>query len=105
MARLWRWLMLIVVAVAVSLALVLVITYRNMGEMSQMEVQARWLSMLMTKAPIAQTLQQWWGNQPPLKVQTLAVVWQRADVTFWWWLPLVVIAVRIFVGGFARRRS
>ncbi len=99
-----RILVQLVAAVIISAAMIMLITARLSGPMSELEVRARWAVLLIKKAPAARVASDIWGTNPPLWAQRLAVIWERADMPQWWWLPLVMLAVRWMVVGIAQRR-
>ena len=104
MSSFGRMVAVLILAVVVTSAMVLLITYRMMGEMGPREVTNRWTVLLLEKAPVAEFVKKYWGVNPPLWVQRLAVVWAKANMLRWWWLPLLFIGVRILVIRTARRR-
>ena len=104
MSHFGRMLALLILAVVVTAAMVMLITYRMMGDMGPREVTNRWTVLLLEKAPVAEFVKKHWGSSPPLWVKRLAVVWAKADMLRWWWLPLVFMGVRMLVIRTARRR-
>jgi hypothetical protein len=43
-------------------------------------------------------------RHPPHWVMTLAVAWDRSQPLTWWWLPLIVLGVRVVIGLLSSRR-
>lgn len=104
MSSFGRMAALLVLAVVITGAMVMLITYRMMGDVGPREVTYRWTVLLLEKAPVAEFVKKHWGESPPLWVQRLAVVWAKANMIRWWWLPLVFLGVRVLVIRTARRR-
>ena len=129
MPSIGRMIAVLIVAVVVSLAMVLVITSRQVkddevvlayGAMvtqdKASQVKGPSGEQLVEAKPMVRVVQ--WTSEmlglgqetagvrvPPKWLMTFAVTWDRAKVFTWWWLPLVLIGVRILVGGFARKKS
>ncbi len=103
MMRLVRMLIMALVAVLLSLVLLLLITGRNLGDLSQVEIQARWFVLVVKGAPVARFVKEHFGDTPPLWVRHLALVWHQARPLSWWWLPLVMLGAMVFVGRRSRR--
>ena len=103
--RLGRWLLLLVVAVVVSLFLVLLVTYRMMGDMSDVEINARWGYLLLRQSPAVHYAQQLFGADPPMWVREFALVWHRANPIRWWWLPFIFMGLRLITMRWAKRKS
>ncbi|RJX35903.1 MAG: hypothetical protein C4525_02550 [Desulfarculus sp.] len=101
-----RFIGVLILSLILSLAFVLGYTYSTSGEMGQVEVGARWLVLVAKDAPAAYVPKQIWGNNPPLWAQRLAVLWDKADVPRWWWLPLaLIVVIYIFMAIGGRRRA
>ena len=105
MAGLVRWTMLVLTSVLICLLMVLSVTWRISGLSSSLELNGKWGLLLLQKAPAAEVAREIWGANPPDWAKTLAVVWERADVPSWWWLPILFIGLRLLTGSYARRRS
>jgi len=103
MSRLARLLLMALVAVVLSLVLLLLITGRNLGELSQVEIQARWLILVVKGAPVARFVGDHFGDNPPLWVRHLGLIWHQAQPLSWWWLPLIMMGAMLFVGRRSRR--
>ena len=103
MARLVRLLVMVLVAVLLSLVLLLLITGRNLGELSTVEIQARWLVLVVRQAPVARFVVEHFGSDPPLWMRHLALIWHQARPLSWWWLPFLMLGAMIFVGRRSRR--
>lgn len=104
MAAAARLLLLLVVATALSLAMVLFMAHRQMGEMGDAQVNARYLILVARQSPAAQVAGQVFGNPPPPLIRRLAVVWDHAHPFTFWWLPPVLASLILILGRFSRRR-
>jgi hypothetical protein len=99
-----RMLILVILSVVISAAMVMLITYRMAGEMNPREVTYRWSALILQKAPVAEFVKEHWGVSPPPWVQRLAVIWHRANMARWWWLPFLFLGVRWLVVRSTQRR-
>ncbi len=104
MGALIRFMLLVVVSAAVSLALVLLITSRSL-DLNEASINAAWLFMVAQKTPVAVLAQDIWGLAPPYWARQVCVLWQKAQPMQFWWLPIVIIALRYVLGGFARKKT
>ncbi|ADK84791.1 hypothetical protein Deba_1423 [Desulfarculus baarsii DSM 2075] len=92
------------IVLALSLGLLLFITARGLGPMSQGETIVRYAALLAQDAPAARLVQTIMGDGPPQWAMGLCVVWERANVAGFWWVPLVLALIVWLVGRAARRR-
>lgn len=129
MGQVIRIILTIIMVVVVSVALVMLITSRMVKDTQVVPAYAALVAQdkaarmtgtggvrLAEPKPIVRVVQ--WtaetldlGDEvvgarvPPRWLMSFAVIWDRSDMPSWWWLPLLMLAVRYLVGGFARRRT
>lgn len=100
-----RFIFRLAIVLALSLGLLLFITDRGMKPMGESETAFRYGLLRLQDAPPAVVVQKVMGDAPPQWAMRLALVWDRANVPGFWWLPLVLALAIWLVGRSVRRRG
>ncbi|MCB2188925.1 MAG: hypothetical protein KQJ78_21095 [Deltaproteobacteria bacterium] len=95
----------LLVGVVVSAVMVLAMTWRITATLSPMQVEMEWTRLVVEGVPAAQTVREHYGDHPPNWARRAAVIWARAELVKWWWLPFLYAGIQFLVKGMVRRRQ
>ncbi len=104
MATFGRLVLLLAVATALSLCLVLFMAHRQLGNMGEAQVSARYLLLVAKGSRAARVAGEVFGSPPPPLVRRMAVIWDHAHPFTFWWLPPLLAGLILLLGRFSRRR-